>query len=64
MTGVLLVISVAQIFIDLLYMSYRTSVVVVSKSPSLVKNSALAKTYIYNNKILTKSVSLLLTAIV
>lgn len=45
-------------------MSYRTSIVVVSKSPSLVINSALAKTCIYNNKILTKSVSLLLTAIV
>lgn len=45
-------------------MSYRTSIVVVSKSPSLVINSALAKTYIYNNKILTKSVSLLLIAIV
>lgn len=45
-------------------MSYRTSIVVVSKSPSLVINSALATTYIYNNKILTKSFSLLLTAIV
>lgn len=45
-------------------MSYRTSIVVKSKSPSSVMNSALAKTCIYNNKILTKSVSLLLTAIV
>lgn len=45
-------------------MSYRTSIVVVSKSPSLVINSPLATTYIYNNKILTKSFSLLLTAIV
>lgn len=45
-------------------MSYRTSIVVASKSPSLVIISALAKTYIYNNKILTKSFSLLLTAIV
>lgn len=45
-------------------MSYRTSIVVVSKSPSLVINSALATTYIYNNKILTKSFSLLLTAII
>jgi len=64
LTGVLLVISLAQIFINLLYMSYRTNIVVVSKSPSLVIISALAKTYIYNNKILIKSFSLLLTAIV